>query len=1070
MVTRNSPSRARRDGPPDSVASSAAVEPFPLASVWGKSRGLAAPYPLVCHLLDAAMASRVLVEQFCTASQRRIIAESVGTSESSVVRGLVSLAAAWHDVGKATPSFQSLDRDAFRDLTGDPPGARSGGLPHATAGCRFVFGSALLAADGDGGPPRRFAQVIGGHHGLYPTRASLDASSLRTVVGRLPFDGADERVQDRWRATRERVAAVVQDAVGLLGSGVDLSVLARCLSVGGSGSGVLAGRGRFDAAPAMLVTGLVVVADWLVSQESFIGQMQHWQAHSGWSLSGSSVSQVRAAVTHARAALPQVEAVVHESGLVGPALSSSTFGDRFPFEPRGIQKVATDTLPALVGDRGGMFVVMAPTGDGKTEAALHAASVMAEKAGSTGVFMALPTMATTDAMYLRVLDFCRVSFKGEATRLSLMHGRAALNDTYVQSPSVSAREAEREVHADLDGQLTSEADSEGDTCGGSVVDVTTWLRGPRRSILAPNSVGTVDQVLMAGLASKWNMLRWLGLTRKVVIVDEAHAYDAYMQALLRVVLTWLGRYNVPVILLSATLSGSLAKGLVRSYVEGAQGESSNRDIGHATMGGVTYPGWVYYDTASNAVTGGGMDPSGREGPLSVRMVGYPFDSDGDGRFEAVRPLVQSLADGAQGSILVVCNTVGESIHVHTALRDWLAGAGVAVTLIHARFPVGQRADQSSMLERLYGKHSRSVPDGETAPPRPFSSIVVATQLVEQSLDVDFDLVVSELAPMAGLLQRAGRGHRHHLHAERLTTAGKPCGDEVPTQRPEGFRTAELVVLVPTRQALLSGAGGDGGLISGPCGALQARDERPYQQSLLNATYRALAAHFNGGTVGIVNIPDGVQGLIDRVYDADFSDASLPELTAAVRANAQNAIRESAAHAVAIPKPYLLSDMADLTSPLDPDDAMALFASPGAARVSARYDMNTLTLLPVWADDAENLFLDAELALPLPTSGRGRAEADGTRRFTTAQIELVVAHTIAVPAWDGLRQAIEGASASLRPHLWDDTPMLSSVLANEFVLRSGAEEPIRSLSIVGSWRMVLSRDQGLDLRYAREETT
>jgi hypothetical protein len=105
--------------------------------------------------------------------------------------------------------------------------------------------------------------------------------------------------------------------------------------------------------------------------------------------------------------------------------------------------------------------------------------------------------------------------------------------------------------------------------------------------------------------------------------------------------------------------------------------------------------------------------------------------------------------GSGGCALVLRNTVGRAQATYDALSDHFAGD---LTLLHSRFTAADRKRIESQLL------------GELGPPeassRPARRIVVATQVVEQSLDVDFDLMITDLAPTDLLLQRIGRLHRH----------------------------------------------------------------------------------------------------------------------------------------------------------------------------------------------------------------------------------------------------------------------------------------------------------------------
>lgn len=1033
---------------------------FDTGRVWGKSKGLDRSYPLVCHLVDAAMVACVLVERVCTPGQISVIGAAVGGGDRVALAA--ATAAGWHDLGKVMPGFQRLDPMAFSALTGSTSGPAQGGfLAHADAGCRYLLERMERddpTVDSAGSVARRnrerFAQIVGGHHGVYPRRSTLDPRGARTVNGRSDLDGSDPATQDSWRLTRDNVADVADDVVTRLVTGVAADDLPPAFLTSGADSEV-----KFSEAAAALLTGVVVMADWLVSQEEFIQGMQEWHRERGWDASGTDRATLGQLLDlHAREASERAGDLVSGAGLVGPALRRTPFTELFPFEPRGIQCVGSDILPALVGRQGGIFVSMAPAGDGKTEAALQAATIMGEKVGASGVFIAMPTMATTDAMYSRVLTFCGRAFHGQQTRLSLMHGHAAFNDVYTQTHDSASQLTM--------GEEPTVAGAEDVGCGQSLVDVTSWLRGPRRAILAPNTVGTVDQVLAAALATKWNPLRLFGLSRKVVIIDEAHAYDAYMQALLRVILSWLGRFHVPVVLLSATMSAKLATSLVHAYMDGSVpgGYTARQPIA-----GVTYPGWIYYDTEKNKVTAGAVPKSGREHALVVTMSGYQFTFDDVGPVAVVTDLLGPILSGRSGNALVVCNTVGEAIRLHTRLAEQASGSGVPVILMHARFPVGERARRSEWLERHYGKYSRTIQDGQDTWPRPDRSIVVSTQVVEASLDVDFDVVISELAPVAALLQRAGRGHRHLEHHLRRDVHGAPCGESVPTTRPTDFPKPHLYVLVPVKAMV----GPDEEPIRGACGALYPRDERPYQQNLLNRTYLALTKHFQDANVGVIAVPEDVQGLVDEVDGDGLSDGSFTELLAQMNAKAQNAVMANAAGAVSIPSAPDITDLASLTSPVDADDALAGFSAASSARASARYNINTITMLPAWESTDGALFLDASLTISLPTTAEGGRNSDGPRRFSTSQIRTVVEHTISIPAWDGLRLAMENAMKTGPCRTWAtgwaENSTLKEVQVAVFAPLDGSTTagPTVSEHVNGKVRMRLSKEQGLDMSTRKE---
>jgi hypothetical protein len=224
------------------------------------------------------------------------------------------------------------------------------------------------------------------------------------------------------------------------------------------------------------------------------------------------------------------------------------FRTRFGREPRLVQVCAVKA--AMEQPQPGMVIVEAPMGEGKTEAALLAAETLASRSGADGCFVALPTRATTDAMFARVLGWLR-AVPGVPDDISVMlaHGTASLNDEY---RGLMSRARVRGVG------------EHGDEAG----IAHEWLRGRKRGPLAQFVVGTVDQVLIAGLKSRHLMLRHLALAGKVVIIDEVHAYDVYMSRYLDRVLHWLGAYGTPVVLLSATLPAGRRAELLAAYDSG----------------------------------------------------------------------------------------------------------------------------------------------------------------------------------------------------------------------------------------------------------------------------------------------------------------------------------------------------------------------------------------------------------------------------------------------------------------------------------------------------------------------
>jgi CRISPR-associated endonuclease/helicase Cas3 len=233
------------------------------------------------------------------------------------------------------------------------------------------------------------------------------------------------------------------------------------------------------------------------------------------------------------------------------------------------------------------------------------------------------------------------------------------------------------------------------------------------------------------------MLRHLGLAGKVVILDEIHAYDAYMNSYLTRVLTWLGAYSVPVLALSATLPAERRRALLAAYRRGQQGRPADSPV--TLDGDIGYPALTW--TAGEQLSTRAVAASGR--CTSVRIDALADELD-----QWVVVLRDALSDG--GTALIVCNTVRRVLAAGDRLAQEFPGE---VTVTHSRFIIADRMRKDVELLDAFGAPNRALH-------RPHRHIVVASQVVEQSLDVDFDLMITDLSPVDLVLQRMGRLHRH----------------------------------------------------------------------------------------------------------------------------------------------------------------------------------------------------------------------------------------------------------------------------------------------------------------------
>ncbi|MFE1781291.1 CRISPR-associated helicase Cas3' [Streptomyces sp. NPDC059506] len=911
--------------------------------MWGKDKGLPRSYPLVCHLLDTAAVAGALWDAALTGPARARLAGRLGVPEE-VCRQWLCLWAGLHDIGKITPPFQAMVPDAYRSLSLDPvythaSGAERERLRHDVAGHW-----ALAEIFAEWGYPQgrlmsravyqQVAQLLGGHHGCF--HQVLEAKKLRAPAAWVPGLGGPG-----WSGQRRSHAEAVRD---LVGAGLETPVP----------------QGVLPAEVAVVLLGLVVVADWLASQEHVISRRL---PASGWQADREELRD------HWQAAVADAPGLVRSAQLGVARFPARPFGEQFPFPPNELQASVAARLPQLVsGGGGGLLLVTAPTGDGKTEAALHAASVLARACGAGGLYFALPTMATADAMYLRVAEFAEANVDGDKA-LTLLHSMAWLNDAYARASAVPGA-------VDAGGVESSSllvADRRTGTEAGR------WLRGSKRGLLAPLGAGTIDQALTAVLPVRYNALRLLGLSGKVLVVDEAHAYGPWMHSLLVRLLEWLGAMGAPVVLLSATLAGRAASSLVDAY---------RRGCGFPEPAAVepVYPGWLYVDAATGAVCPPQPVGSGRERTVRLEVKPVRWDTADSAADTAPAPgsrgeaLLRHLAPVVEGGgcALVCCTTVEEAQRTYRFLQRHLSSLAAepdGLLLLHSRYPAHRRREITRRCEEAFGK-----PRADDSPGRrPVRAVLVATQVVEQSLDLDFDVVVSDLAPLAQLLQRAGRCMRHQRDARPAWVGDRP----------------RLTVLEPVA---------DGRVVPPRTwGSV-------YDTALLRRTSRLLHETAPAG----IAVPGDVQRLVDAVYAEDFGDrlGSAAEREELQRLDAEreaaHLAEEQLARMTAVPSPAGLTDLSRLS-----DDGLGLLDE---ALVTTRLGADSARAVCAYVQPGGKLTLDPEGALPLPG---GRA-AGG--RMPLAQVRAVMDHSVPVPG----RWLAQRGPEQQPPAAWEDQPLLADL--------------------------------------------
>ena len=367
-----------------------------------------------------------------------------------------------------------------------------------------------------------------------------------------------------------------------------------------------------------------------------------------------------------------------------------------------------------------LFILEDVTGAGKTEAAILLAHRLIAAGLGNGVYIGLPTMATANAMYERLGNVYRNLYAADTKpSLILAHGARNLSATFRQSLMPEIPLVEKEYASD-------EAPPAGIHC-------SQWMADSRKkALLAEIGVGTIDQALLGILSSRHQSLRLLGLMGKVLVVDEVHACDAYMRPLVCNLLKAHAMAGGSAILLSATLPSSHRQELLDGYAHGLNKPSP-------LLKSWDYPLLTHFDGADLIETHVTTRDSVK------RNVKVDFVDS----FDAVEAKLATIIAAGQCACWIR-NTVGDAREAYSELKsrhpDW------EIDLFHARFALADRLTIESRVVKHFGKTSGAA----------FRSgrVLIATQVVEQSLDLDFDHLITDLAPVDLIIQRAGRLHRH----------------------------------------------------------------------------------------------------------------------------------------------------------------------------------------------------------------------------------------------------------------------------------------------------------------------
>ncbi len=462
------------------------------------------------------------------------------------------------------------------------------------------------------------------------------------------------------------------------------------------------------------LAGFTVLCDWLGSNADYFPQQS---------------SEMKLA-EYWKVAQDQAERAVNDTELLPANPSSSLSLDQLIPAATNVDatplQARANELP--LGNGPQLFILEDVTGAGKTEAAILLAHRLMQNGLANGIYFGLPTMATANAMYERLGEVYRRLYDDQTNpSLILAHGGRNLSDKFRQSllPEIHRPESQHDRYG----------------APPASIHCSQWLADNRKkALLAELGIGTIDQALLGILPSRHQSLRLLGLMHKVLLVDEVHACDAYMRPLLCNLLHAHAMAGGSAILLSATLPQSQRQELLDAFAGGLKQPRQ-------TLQSNAYPLLTHF-----------KDGKPDEYPLETRStVRRHVKVDFVDNLETVEQCFSGSFNTGQCACWIR-NTVADARDTYCQLKaqhpEW------SIDLFHARFTLADRlAIEQRVLERFGKKSGHEQRKGQ---------ILIATQVVEQSLDLDFDHFITDLAPIDLIIQRAGRLHRH-----RRDTDGNP---------------------------------------------------------------------------------------------------------------------------------------------------------------------------------------------------------------------------------------------------------------------------------------------------------
>jgi len=643
---------------------------------WAKSGDKDHPegHPLLAHMLDTAAAAFKILERE-PESTLTAYTKDYDLGDPKDAKKLAAFLIGLHDLGKASAIFQVQWPEGWEKVNAHGLNAKPSCLPErgnkhwvAHGVMSVILAESLLPKLGF---PFAFAsavaELLGAHHGFLATSEERQNGNDVLDCETGPWEEAREALLDAYFKT--------------------LKVL-------------LPNAKKLQPSGQLRLMGLASFADWLASspEHFFYGRpLDNLEKY------------FQNALALAEEALDKIQWLPRTPLVQKPPRFEEAFFDK----PTPVQRAVVKALENAEGPQ--VLVLEAPMGGGKTEAAFYAHLKLQAQNHHRGLYVAMPTTATGNAMFERVKSDLLQKFGNRPIDLQLVHGASFLNTSYLKLKNVGEPGENGEV-------LASE-----------------WFSAKKRAMLTEYGVGTVDQALLGVLRVRHHFVRLWGLGNRTVVLDEVHAYDAYTSRLIEGLVRWLSALGSSVIIMSATLTRAQRHALLKAA--GITPPETEVRYPRVTIAspGETARSIPVHQEASKTIE---LEPAPRRGSELAELLSQKLEAGG------AAAAVVNTVDRAQA--LYQAFPEGAPILDATGYPLGKKIGELEIYLFHARYPSEERQLREELALKLFGKNGA----------RPKKALLIATQVVEQSLDLDFDLMYTDLAPADLVLQRAGRLHRH----------------------------------------------------------------------------------------------------------------------------------------------------------------------------------------------------------------------------------------------------------------------------------------------------------------------